>query len=265
MKYYSMFAYIKRGIKNRLIIFNRKYGYFIHDKIVTFFFGNIDKIIHFNIDQETCKKLNQSVNGLKKIKFSNYENHKDFKNYKILEKKTWIYNKKDKFVYDQFDKTQDWFDIEDNEHIKYFVKSLFPKIKDYLKSHFSIVNIRVWNNIPNSPVVIGRENKTRGTYRNHKDGFPPGHIKLMVYLNPLDDDHGYFIYDENIVKTKNSGLVIAFKNSDIWHRAVPGKKKNRRVIELTILRTLKKVDEFKFFYPSSPDTMYLIGPLHAYL
>ncbi len=260
-----MFAYIKRGLSNRLRVFNRKYGYYMHEKIVAFFFGNIDRIISFNIDTETCDKLNKNINNFKKIKFSNYNHQKNFKNSQILEKKTWIYNKRDKFVYDQFDNTQEWFDIEDNEYIKHFTKSLFPIIKRYLKSHFSIVNIRVWNNLPNGKMVIGRGNVTRGTYRNHKDGFPPGHIKIMIYLNPLDDDHGYFIYDENIVKNKNPGLGIAFKNSDIWHRAVPGKAKNRRVIEYTILRTLKKVDELKYFYPSTPDTMYLIGPLHAYL
>ena len=113
-----MFAYIKRGLENRLRAFNRKYGYYMHEKVVSFFFGNIDKIIQFNVDQETCEKLNESINGFKKIKFSNYNNQKNFKNFKILEKKTWIYNKKDKFVYDQFDKTQEWFDIEDNEYIK---------------------------------------------------------------------------------------------------------------------------------------------------
>ena len=40
-----MFAYIKRGLENRLRAFNRKYGYYMHEKVVSFFFGNIDKII----------------------------------------------------------------------------------------------------------------------------------------------------------------------------------------------------------------------------
>tara|TARA_Y100000590_G_C15564114_1_gene955937 strand:- start:50 stop:913 length:864 start_codon:yes stop_codon:yes gene_type:complete len=287
-----MLSYIKRGLKNRFRVFNRKYGYYLHEKIVTFFFGNIDNLISFNIDPEVCEKLNSKIKQMKKIKFSNYNSQKNFKNFEKLDKKVWIYNKRDKFVYDQFDNTQEWFDIEDDEYIRNFTKSLFPLIKEYLKSHFSIVNIRVWNNLPNGKVVVGRDNLKRGSYRVHKDGFPPGHIKLMIYLNPLDEDHGYFVVEENkslptdfpkvnipiddvkalikeknfnIIKNKNPGLGIAFKNSDLWHKAVPGISKNRRVIELTILRTMKKVDELKYFYPSTPDTMYLIGPLQAYI
>ena len=126
------------------------------------------------------------------------------------------------------------------------------------------MNIRVWNNLPNGQTVVGRNNKLRGSYREHKDGFPPGHVKVMIYLNPLDDEHGYFVTEHEMIKNKEPGLVINFKNSDILHKAVPGTKNNRYVLELTLQRTLFKVDQLKYCYPSTPDTMYLIGPLQAY-
>lgn len=259
-----MISYLTKAFKNRLIIFNRKYGYLIHEKIVKLFFGEIDDIELFNIDERIIEKLKLKIKKMKKLKFSNYHNQKKFKNFKILSKKTWIYNKRDQFVYDQFDSTQEWFDIDDDKFFKDFTKSLFPIFKKYLKSYFSVVNIRVWNNLPNGKIVIGRNKKERGSYRNHKDGFPPGHVKVMIYLNKLDKDHGYFIYEDKEVKSKIPGLGIAFKNSDLFHRAVVGKTNNRYVIEYTLLRTLTNVNSLKYYYPSTPDTMYLTGPIQAY-
>tara|TARA_B110000858_G_C17785825_1_gene467237 strand:+ start:1393 stop:2175 length:783 start_codon:yes stop_codon:yes gene_type:complete len=259
-----MLSYIKKGIENKLIKFSKLYGFSIHEKIVNFFYGDFPNIHLFYIDKKNLSILKKVIPSLKKIKFSNFNNQKDFKNSKILKKKNWLFNKKDQFVYDQFDQTQEWFDIEDNQIIKNFIKSLFPVFKKYLKSYFSVVNIRVWNNLPNGQTVVGRNNKLRGSYREHKDGFPPGHVKVMIYLNPLDDEHGYFVTEHEMIKNKEPGLVINFKNSDILHKAVPGTKNNRYVLELTLQRTLFKVDQLKYCYPSTPDTMYLIGPLQAY-
>jgi len=256
---------IKSKIKRNINKFNRLYTYALHEKIVSLFYGKVDDTKIFHINKDVCEKLSSIIKSMKRIKFSNYNNQKEFKNFQILEKKMWSYNKKDVFVYEQFNKIQEWFDIEDNKYIREFTVSLFPSIKEYLKSYFSIVNIRVWNNVPNGKVAVGRNNIHRGTYRDHTDSFPPGHTKIMIYLNPLDDDHGYFTYENKVLKSKKTGLAIAFKNSDVVHRAIPGKLKNRTVIELTMFRTLKKVNEMKYFYPSTPDTSYLVDPLQAYL
>ena len=261
---FIMLSYINRGIKNKLARFMRIYGFSIHEKIVKFFYGDFPKMHLFHVDKKNLELLKKIIPSLKKIKFSNYNNQKDFKNSKILKKKSWIFNKRDQFVYDQFDQTQEWFDIEDNQEIKNFIKSLFPLFKKYLKSHFSVVNLRVWNNLPNGQPVVGRNEKIRGTYRDHTDGFPPGHVIVMIYLIPLDNEHGYFIIEHEAIKDKESGLGIIFRNSDVLHRAVSGTKNNRYVLELTLQRTLFKVDQLKYSYPSTPDTMYLLGPLQAY-
>ena len=39
----------------------------------------------------------------------------------------------------------------------------------------------------------------------HTDGFPPGHIKCMIYLQPLDEDHGLFELDEKKIKYDKPG------------------------------------------------------------
>lgn len=255
---------IAQRFKRNIDKFNRLYSYALHEKIVSLIYGKVDDTKILYLDKDICKKLKSIIKSLKKIKFSNYANQLKFNNYKILKKKSWNYNGKDLFVYEQFDNYQEWFDMEDNKYINEFTRSLFPSIREYLKSYFSIVNIRIWNNLPNGKPAVGRKNHLRGPYRNHTDSFPPGHVKIMVYLNPLDEDHGYFIYNDIELKSKKPGLVLAFKNSDVLHRAVPGTLKDRIVIEFTIFRTLKKVDELKYFYPSTPDTQYLLNPFQAY-
>ena len=240
---------ITQRISRNIDKFNRKYTYAFHEYIVRLIYGKVDDIKIFYIDRDTCQKLKSTITSLKKISFSNYSSYKKFYNYKILLKKSWVYNKKDVLVYEQFNKIQEWFDIENNNYIREFTKSLFPSIKEYLKSNFSITNIKIWNNLPNGEIVLDKNNKPRGTYRDHTDGFPSGHAKIMIYLNPLDDDHGYFFYNNKILRSKKPGLVLAFKNSDVRHRAIPGKLKDRIVIELTLFRTLKKVNKLKYFYP----------------
>ena len=94
----------------------------------------------------------------------------------------------------------------------------------------------------------------------HTDGFPPGHIKCMIYLQPLDEDHGLFELDEKKIKYDKPGYGIIFKNSDVPHRAIPGLKKDRYVLEYTLMRTLFKVNETKYI-ASKPDLDLFISTL----
>ena len=82
-----MLTYINRGIKNKLAKFMRIYGFSIHEKIVNFFYGDFPNMHLFHIDKKNLELLKKIIPFLKKIKFSNYSNQKDFKNSEILEKK----------------------------------------------------------------------------------------------------------------------------------------------------------------------------------
>ena len=92
-----------------------------------------------------------------------------------------------------------------------FTKKLFPKFKEYLMSNFSIVNLRAWKNLPNAYTVKSESGQERGTHRVHRDGFPPGHIKCMIYLQPLDEDHGFFELDEKKIDSLSKDLTSIMK------------------------------------------------------
>ena len=54
------------------------------------------------------------------------------------------------------------------------------------------------------------------------DSSEPGHLKIMVYLTPFDNEHGYFKFENKIVNNKPAGFSLMFKNSDLIHSGVPG-------------------------------------------
>lgn len=103
-------------------------------------------------------------------------------------------------------------------------------ISKAIKSPFTFINTRSWKTLPNS-------NNNFGSMAFHRDGFWPGHLKVMIYLRPLDEDYGYFEIENNIIKNNNAGTAILFHNSDHRHKGVSGRKKERLSIEVTILRT----------------------------
>ena len=98
-----------------------------------------------------------------------------------------------------------------------------------VKSPFSIVNTRARCIKPNMP--------KSGAYLNHTDMFLPGHLKIMVYLNPMNKDYGYLVVNENEIIDRPKGTCVLFRNSDIEHRGVHGKIYERFCLEVTIQRT----------------------------
>ncbi len=99
-------------------------------------------------------------------------------------------------------------------------------------SPFVIVNSRMWVTHPNS--------EEQGPNSFHTDGFAPGHLKVMVYITPLNSEFGYFEFINRSGLKKftqlPAGTAILFRNSDITHRGVPGKLKPRISIEITLMR-----------------------------
>ena len=101
----------------------------------------------------------------------------------------------------------------------------------YIKSPFVIVNTRFWSSKPSGK-------RFGGNKMHYDNGFEPGHMKIMIYLTPFDDEHGYFQYENITVNNKPEGLLILFQNRDVLHSGVPGNKYNRVALEVTIMRAL---------------------------
>ena len=122
-----------------------------------------------------------------------------------------------------------------NETIKKLHDELREMFWAYVKSPFIFVNTRIWKTKPNS--------KNYGPNAMHVDGFASGHLKIMIYLTPLSEDSGTFIYkDKNgkiiNINNKPKGTAILFLNSDILHSGNSGKVYERISIECTLIRSI---------------------------
>ena len=119
-------------------------------------------------------------------------------------------------------------------------KSLHAEIRNniskYVGSPFAFVNTRSWKILPN--------NKSFGPISTHRDGFWPGHLKIMIYLGKMNNEYGYFEIEGNKIIDKPKGTALLFQNSDHWHRGVSGNIKERISIEVTIMRTFINLDQY---------------------
>ena len=84
----------------------------------------------------------------------------------------------------------------------------------------------------------------------------------MIYLKPLNEAYGQVQIEENTFKSKEPGFAVVF-NTETLHHAIPGKSEARYAIEITLLRTLVKVDLLKH-YPSTPDSKFFNQAYYAY-
>jgi len=123
-----------------------------------------------------------------------------------------------------------------------------------LFSPFAFVGVRVWETYPKSSDF--------GPNAMHKDGFDPGHSKIMVYLNPLNDHFGKLKIEDMIIE-QDQPSALWFKNSELNHSGVPGTKNKRRVIEITVMNTLKNISErdyLNFVLPHYHQDRHLLRP-----
>jgi len=121
-----------------------------------------------------------------------------------------------------------------NEILKKLHDELRGMFSNYIKSPFCFVNTRLWKTKPNS--------ENYGPNSFHFDGFAPGHLKIMIYITPLNNDYGTFKYRKNektfILDNEPEGTAIIFKNSEVLHAGSAGKIYERIAIECTIMRSL---------------------------
>jgi len=122
-----------------------------------------------------------------------------------------------------------------NPVLKQLHDELREMFKDDIGSPFVFVNTRMWKTKSSS--------KSLGPNAFHLDGFEPGHLKIMVYLTPLNNEYGPFEWKDTKGKVicfnnEPAGTAICFKNSDIIHRGVPGSTHDRVSIEVTLMRSI---------------------------
>ena len=122
-----------------------------------------------------------------------------------------------------------------NETIKKLHDELRKIFSVHIRSPFIFVNTRIWKTKPNSA--------TYGSNAMHTDGFMPGHLKIMIYLTPLNEDYGTFIYKKknqeiHNINDRSEGTAILFRNSDIMHRGKAGKIYERISIECTLMTSI---------------------------
>jgi hypothetical protein len=122
-----------------------------------------------------------------------------------------------------------------NKTIKKLHDELREMFSHYINSPFIFVNTRIWKTKPNS--------ENFGPNSFHTDGFMPGHLKIMIYVTPLNENFGTFLYKDitgkiHNIANKAKGTAILFKNSDILHSGNPGKSFERISIETTLMRSI---------------------------
>jgi hypothetical protein len=208
--------------------------FYNHEMLIKEAFGEIKPFTTLVINEEFVDVIAKYLNSVKTITYKELHNRSD----DIL----YVSDFADKNTYDELDKNLVLFDIEINDIIIKLHQVFREKLSEYLKSPFSFVNTRAWLTKPGS-------NKF-GPNSIHRDGFSPGHVKLMIYLTPLNENYGQFNLAGNIITNQPVGTCIAFRNSDIDHSGIPGEKFPRICIEITLFRTLVNCNQFHNGHPN---------------
>ena len=118
--------------------------------------------------------------------------------------------------------------------IKGFDSKYGKMIQDVVRSPYRIINVRAWEMLPLK--------ESFGPSNFHTDGFEVGHMKIMIYLSELNSKTGsiQLIGEEPLEKDK--GFVLVFQNSDLVHRAIPGRDFSRNLIEITVQRLARNLN-----------------------
>lgn len=138
--------------------------------------------------------------------------------------------------------------------IKEIHEIIRENFKRYFKSPIAIINTRAWWTFSKA--------KNMGPLAFHKDGFSPGHLKVMIYPFGLSEENGGLAIENKLITNQPKGFCIAFKNSDVLHSGIAGKVKDRLSLEITVLRTFEPIPQH---HESSFNGQYFNNPKYAYL
>ncbi|MDO8732909.1 MAG: hypothetical protein Q7L55_10135 [Actinomycetota bacterium] len=115
--------------------------------------------------------------------------------------------------------------------IAHFAEVYDQQIRGIIKSPYRIVNIRAWSTLP--------DREDFGPTAWHTDGFGLGHMKAMIYLQPLDTEHGGIAILGRDLINGSAGTCVIFDNSSLRHRGLASSTTDRPVIEVTLQRLMK--------------------------
>ncbi|WP_197472680.1 hypothetical protein, partial [Oleiphilus sp. HI0123] len=161
-------------------------------------------------------------------------------------------------VVEKLGQTQDAHDLYPNRVIPVVIRKLHNFLREefssQVKSPFVYVNTRAWTTKPGT--------ERFGPNAMHLDGLEAGHLKIMVYLTPLNKESGYLVIGNDEIKDVPAGLCVMFKNSDISHSGVPGLSLGRTCIEVTLMRALVDLPQLWLGHHFG---RHLVDPSIAYL
>ena len=239
-------SFILHILKSFLCTMINFFNYYKKNKVTVFFCKNgfYKKIIKEKETPEILfNLLEKKLNSHQKIIYNHLEN--------------FTYSKKK--VSDQ-DNQQFVYDIEKSFLIKIddYVRSdkdFDLIIKNYFKSEYRIVNLRIWRYLPESKSL---NNEKVGA---HYDMFPHKTVKIMIYKgffgkkNPSLEILNAEKNETLIFSVCGRNPIVIFDSNHLYHRAnLP--KKNRDTIEITIQPTFfdKKplFGGFSAGYPLNP-------------
>ena len=116
-----------------------------------------------------------------------------------------------------------------SEAVQEIVAFIKNKLSGYYKSPVSVMNITAKLVTPGASLY--------GMCKPHRDGFPEGCTKVLIYPQGLDKEKGLLEIEGATVEGP-PGLLVAFNSSKYIHRAIPGLSENRLAIEISLMRSI---------------------------
>ena len=232
----------------------------INNKIASIIYGKKIMPYHsFQIDIEDAEKLLNHLNSSKNLKRTGTKT----KGKRSEQQKSDEFNELSLKMFNETNLYQTWFEIKRHIIFDELINKIKPNLSEYLKSPFSVVNLNAWKAEAQMKAHYDPDGNARGQNRIHQDGYPPGHYKCIIYLNPLNDEFGKLQIEDKIIESEQPGFAVIF-NNNLYHQSIPGKSGDKYLLELTLMRTIIKVDMLKH-YPGAPDSLYLEQAYQAYI
>ncbi len=247
------FGDFKKKFCRKIDWIRRDTSFVMHEWMVSLFYGkDIEPPFVFQISPQDVEKIRIMLDSSKQLNFSS-----------VPEKSKRAPAQMNKELYERVSVDQTWFEIKRNVVYDNFLKEMEPIFRNFLKSPFTVVSLTVWKTRPDLGVSLDSDGNRRGPNILHRDGYPPGHFKCIVYLTPLNDVCGRVQVEGEIIESEIPGCSVIF-DQDRLHRSMPGKSEDRYCFEITVMRTLVEVDML-MYYPGAPSSQHLLQAYHAYI
>ena len=208
------------NIYNRLCLFVNHKLFSIHHRLIKIFYGNLDDFYINQISEPLRIELHRWIETQESSIFSEF-----YVQPSILISTSNL----NKNIQLNLDNNLAFFPnlppyLTDKLHFE--LNRIYTKA---LKSKVCFVNTRIW-------VTKANSNKF-GPTDLHNDGFMPGHLKVMIYLDKLNAENGTLQIQNEILNDHREGVCVLFKNSEVLHAGIPGSLRDRYSIEVTLMRS----------------------------